>query len=194
MNLPRPARYVPGVDPDRRALAAVAQGDEGALRELYDRHAGAVLRLLRRLTSDAGTAEEIMQESWLAVWRSADTFRGASSVRGWILGVARRKAHDRLRRAGPATVALDGEEAPDPADAGADVEAEVLAAAGHREILTAIGALPRRHREVVHLALVEELPYPEIAEVLGIPVGTVKSRMSKARARLAGALRRGLVS
>ncbi|RCV52802.1 RNA polymerase sigma factor [Marinitenerispora sediminis] len=174
---------------DDDLLAAVAAGDQDALRALYDGHAAAMLRLLRRLTSDRGVAEEILQETWLAVWRSADRFRGEASVRGWLLGVARRQAHNRLRRSEPP--AIDVAEAPEPADLGADVEARVLAAAGHDEIMAAIRELPPRLREVVVLALVEELPYRDVAEVLGVPVGTVKSRMSGARARLARSLTKG---
>lgn len=200
MNLQARERYVPGVetdtdvDTDRGLLAAVATGDESSLRVLYDRHSPVMLRLLRRLTSDAGIAEELLQESWLAIWRSAATFRGDSSVRGWMLGVVRRQAHNRLRRIEPIRLALDAEEVLEPADPGADVEADVLASAGQRRILAAIEALPRRHREVAVLALVEELPYTDIAEALGIPVGTVKSRMAKARARLCTALAEGQVS
>lgn len=200
VNPPECERYVPGVetdtdvDTDRDLLAAAASGDESALRVLYDRHASTMLRLLRRLTSDGGVAEELLQESWLAIWRSASTFRGESSVRGWLLGVARRQAHNRLRRFEPVRLALDADEVPEPADPGVDVEADVLASAGQRQILAAIEALPRRHREVTVLALVEELPYIDIAETLGIPVGTVKSRMAKARARLCAALTEGQVS
>ncbi|WP_245928572.1 RNA polymerase sigma factor [Murinocardiopsis flavida] len=182
------------VDTDHGLLAAVAAGGEPALRVLYDRHSPAMLRLLHRLTGDSGVAEEILQESWLAVWRSAATFRGDSSVRGWLLGVARRQAHNRLRRFEPVRLALDAEEVPEPVDPGTDVEADVLASAGQRQILAAITALPRRHRDVAVLALVEELPYTDIAEALGIPVGTVKSRMAKARGRLGAALAEGQVS
>jgi RNA polymerase sigma-70 factor (ECF subfamily) len=182
------------VDTDHGLLAAVAAGDEPALRILYDRHSPAMLRLLRRLTSNPGIAEELLQESWLAIWRSAATFRGESSVRGWLLGVVRRQAHNRLRRIEPVRLDLDAEEVPEPADPGADVEADVLASAGQRRILAAIEALPWRHREVAILALVEELPYTDIAQALGIPVGTVKSRMAKARARLCAVLAEGQVS
>lgn len=200
MNPSACERYVPGVetesnvDTDRGLLAAVAVGDEFALRVLYYRHSPVMLRLLRRLTSDAGIAEELLQESWLAVWRSAATFRGDSSVRGWLLGVVRRQAHNRLRRSEPARLALDAEEMIDPADPGVDVEADVLASAEQQQILVAIKALPRRHREVAVLALVEELPYTDIAKALGIPVGTVKSRMAKTRARLCATLAEGQVS
>ena len=174
------------MDGDGRLLERAGAGDDHALRALYERHAAAVLRLLRRLTSDAGTAEEILQETWIAVWTSAHRYRGASSVRAWILGVARRQAHNRLRRRDPPTVEYD--DAPEPVDESTDVEGEVLASAGHDTILAAIGRLPETHRDVVVLALVEELPYADIAEVVGVPVGTVKSRMAKARRVLAAEL------
>ncbi|MDA0563597.1 sigma-70 family RNA polymerase sigma factor [Streptomonospora sp. S1-112] len=167
---------------DRVLLARVADGDEHALRVLYGRHAAAMLRLLRRLTSDTGTAEEILQEAWLAAWRSAAGYRGESAVRVWLLGITRRRAHDRLRRVARPTVDLD--DAPEPVDGGVDVEEQVLATIGHDAILAAVRRLPARSREVLGLALVDELPYRDIADVLGVPVGTVKSRMAHARARL----------
>ncbi|MBB4933774.1 RNA polymerase sigma-70 factor (ECF subfamily) [Lipingzhangella halophila] len=177
---------------DQQLLARVVSGDENGLRELYHRHSAAMLRLLRRLTSDPGTAEEILQESWLAVWRSAGSFRSSASVRAWLLGVARRQAHNRLRRATPPAVEIGA--APEPVDPTADVESQALAAAGHAVIVAAIGRLPEAHRDVVVLALVEELPYADIAEVVGVPVGTVKSRMSKARRMLSEELSRERVN
>ncbi|MGI8904623.1 MAG: RNA polymerase sigma factor [Solirubrobacteraceae bacterium] len=65
------------------------------MRELYGRHAGVTLGVLRRMTSDAAVAEDILQETWLAVWRSAKSFQAQSSVRSWIIGVARRQAHSK---------------------------------------------------------------------------------------------------
>ncbi|MEE1786416.1 sigma-70 family RNA polymerase sigma factor [Streptomyces sp. SP17BM10] len=171
---------------DEALIAAVARGDQTALRALYERHSAAVLRLLHRLTSDRGTAEEILQETWLAVWRSAGGFRGDSSVRGWLMGVARRQAHNQLRRSRPQTVELT--EAHDRADPGGGVEDRVLRDADHTELRTAVDTLPGHLREVLDLVLVDELPYPEVAAVLDIPVGTVKSRMSHARRRLGAIL------
>ncbi|MDA8369788.1 MAG: RNA polymerase sigma factor [Nocardiopsaceae bacterium] len=174
------------MDADRALLSSVADGDEQALRRLYERYATDMLRLLRRLTFDAGVAEEILQEAWLAVWRSAGGYRGESSVRAWLLGITRRRAHDRLRRVVPATVDVDN--APEPADSRADVEEQALAAIGHEAIMAAIRRLPTQSREVTMLALVDGLPYRDIAEVLGVPVGTVKSRVAHARARLVSSL------
>lgn len=170
-------------------MIAVAAGDEVALRRLYDRHAAAVIRLLRRLTS--ASTDDLLQETWLAVWQSAASYRGESSVRGWVLGVARNQAHNRLRRRQLVTVDL--EEAVDVADRADPVEAQALASVAHESLLGAVRELPLPYREVVALGLVEGLPYGEISQILGIPVGTVKSRMSAARSRLVADLEeRGL--
>jgi RNA polymerase sigma factor (sigma-70 family) len=170
------------VQADEMLLAAVAGGDEGALRALYERHAAVMLRLLRRLTADVAEAEDVMQEAWLAVWASAGTFRGESSARGWLLGVARRTGHDKLRR--KTLARADLEEAANVADPDPGVEEQVLAAAGLARIEAAIERLSPMLREVVVLALVEDLPYRDVAAAVGVPVGTVKSRMSLARRRL----------
>ncbi|MFG2339589.1 RNA polymerase sigma factor [Streptomyces yangpuensis] len=167
---------------DEALIAAVARGDQTALRTLYERHAAAMLRLIRRLSSDQGVCEEILQETWLAVWRAAAGFRGESSVRGWLLGIAKRQAHNQLRRSRPQSVDLA--EALDVPDSAPSVEDQVLRDAAQSELLTAVRALPEHLREVLALVLVEDLPYPEVASVLSIPVGTVKSRMSHARRRL----------
>ncbi|AJT63385.1 RNA polymerase sigma factor [Streptomyces chattanoogensis] len=167
---------------DEALLTAVARGDQAALRALYERHAAAMLRLIRRLTSDQGIAEELLQESWLAVWRSAGGFRGESSVRGWLLGVARRQAHNQLRKSRPQLTDLaEAHDVPDPAPS---VEDQIVQDADRTALLTAVRALPEHLREVLALVLVEDLAYPEVATVLAIPVGTVKSRMSHARRRL----------
>ena len=171
---------------DEALLTAVADGDQTALRALYERHASATLRLIRRLTSDQGVAEEILQETWLAVWRSAKGFRGESSARGWLMGVARRQAHNQLRKSRPQLADLsEAHEVPDPAPG---VEEQIVREAEHSELLAAVRALPRHLREVLALVLVDELAYTEVATVLAIPVGTVKSRMSHARRRLGSML------
>ncbi|MGW3991867.1 RNA polymerase sigma factor [Amycolatopsis sp. NPDC004772] len=167
-------------------MSSVAGGDQRALRHLYERHSGGMFRLLRRLTSDAGVAEEILQETWLAVWQSAGSFRAESSVRGWLYGVARRQAHNRLRRASVVEVDLD--EAAAVPDAAPGVEDRVLAGAERSALAAAVTELPEHLREVLVLVLVEDLSYPEVAAALGIPVGTVKSRMSHARRQLGARL------
>ncbi len=171
---------------DAALLRRVAAGEEAALRVLYERHAGGMLRLIRRLTARREVAEEILQESWLAVWRSAGAYRGEAPVRAWLLGVARRQAHNRLRRTEPVLVEL--EDAVDLPTAEPAVEDQVLARAERRDLVAAVLELPEHLREVLVLVLVEDLPYPEVAAVLGVPPGTVKSRMWTARRLLAATL------
>lgn len=172
-----------GTDSAGELLARVAEGSEEALGLLYQEHAAPMLRLIRRLTADRAVAEEILQEAWLAVWQSAAGFRGDSSARAWLLGVARRQAHNRLRRASLTTVDLDA--AAHVPQSGPDVEDRVLAGMEFDEVLARVRDLPEHLREVLDLVLVESLSYGDIARVLGIPVGTVKSRMSQIKRRLA---------
>jgi RNA polymerase sigma factor (sigma-70 family) len=174
------------VEDDEMLMSAVAGGDQDALRVLYERHAPVMLRLVRRLTQNQGVAEECLQESWLAVWQSAASFRGEASVRSWLLGVARRQSHNRLRKNSVATVELN--ESTDVADLTPGVEEQVLAGAQAAELAGAVRTLPEHLREVLVLVLVEELSYQDVGAALEIPVGTVKSRMSHARRRLAAVL------
>lgn len=176
-----------GTCSDAQLLARVARGDQDAFGELYRAHVSSMLRLIRRLTSSAAEAEEILQEAWLAVWRSAATMRGESSVRAWLLGVARRQAHNRLRKSAPITVELD--EAVDVAQSGPDIEDAVLAGMEFESVLAAVRELPPHLREVLDLVLVERLSYGDIARILDIPVGTVKSRMSHVKRRVAAGTR-----
>lgn len=140
-QLPGPKTFgeTPG---DVALIQRVAAGEEAALRTLYERHAAGMLRLIRRLTARRDVAEEILQESWLAVWRSAGGYRGEAPVRTWLLGVARRQAHNRLRRAEPVLVELD--HAVDVPDAEPAVEEQVLARAERRELVAAVVGLPAR--------------------------------------------------
>lgn len=160
---------------------AIGSGDTSCLRALYDRHAESAARLLRRL-APADLTDDLLQETWVAVWQSAGSYRGDSSVRSWILGVARRQVHNMVRRRRVETVQLDrSADVPDPS---LPVEDQAVSSVGYSALLNAIRRLPAQDRAVVELGLVEGLPYAEIAAVLDVPVGTVKSRMSSARARL----------
>lgn len=166
---------------DAQLLVAVRDGDVDTLRELYERHSDAVLRLVRRL-APAAMADDLLQETWLAVWQSAGSYRGDSSVRGWILGIARRQTYYLLRRRKVDTVQLDADV--DVADPAMPVDDQALSAIGHSALMDAISLLSDKHRVVLELGLVEGLPYGEIAMVLDIPQGTIKSRMSTARSKL----------
>jgi RNA polymerase sigma-70 factor (ECF subfamily) len=166
---------------DATLLRLVADGDGGALTVLYERHANALFGYLHRLAGDRMTAEEILQDTMFAVWRSAATFAGRSKATTWLFGVARRQAHNRLRgRAGPVPL-----EALDRPDAATGPDELAIAAAGGTPVAAAIGALPEHHREVIALVFVAGLPLSDVASVLAVPLGTVKSRLHHARAALA---------
>ena len=171
---------------DEELLRAVASGDAAALARLYERYAGALFGYLHRLAGDRMTAEEILQDTMLAVWRSAGAFEGRAKVTTWLFGVARRQAHNRLRlRPGPEPA---GAELLDRPDQGAGPEELAIAAAGGTPVAAAIDRLPDHHRDVIGLVFVAGLTLADAAEVLAIPVGTVKSRLFHARAAVAAAL------
>ena len=171
---------------DEALVRAVAAGDAGALTRLYERHAGPLFGYLYRLAGNRMTAEEILQDTMLAVWRSAAAFEGRSKVTTWMFGIARRQAHNRLRgRSVPETV---GVPLPDRPDQGAGPDELAIAAAGGTPVAAAIDRLPDHHRDVIALVFVAGLPLADVAEVLASPVGTVKSRLHHARAAVAAAL------
>jgi RNA polymerase sigma factor (sigma-70 family) len=170
---------------DEVLLRAVGRGDAEALTTLYRRHADGLFAFLLRLASDRMLAEEILQDTLLAVWRGAGTFQGRSQVRTWLYGIARRQAHNRLRSARVDTPLDDVVE---PVAAGPGPEDLAVVRAERDRVLAAVDRLSLAHREVVVLTFVAELSHAEIAAVVGVPVGTVKSRLHHARSALVRAL------
>lgn len=165
-----------------RSLARVANGDKQALEILYARYATPLLRYLLTLTLDRRVAEEILQDTFVAVWRGAGTFAGHSSVRSWIFGIARRQAGNTLRKLS-LPFCDDYELSLLP---GSEVEPEeaVLISAGRDELMKQIGRLGQLHREVLVLVFIYELSYVEASRVLDVPIGTVKSRLNHAKRTL----------
>ena len=169
-------------DEERQVVSRMAAGERAALAELYATHRSALLAYLRALVDDPGLAEEVLQDTLYAAWVGAGSFAHRSSVRVWLLGIARRRAHDALRRRTIHLVAgeeLAGHPAPDP-------EPESLALAGVEQdtLRAALMRLRPIHREVLILNFMQELPYRSIAEVLGVPIGTVMSRLHHAKQAL----------
>ncbi|MFI5915568.1 RNA polymerase sigma factor [Dactylosporangium sp. NPDC051541] len=171
---------------DEELLRSVAAGDAGALGRLYTQYRRPLFGYLQRLAGDRMVAEEILQDTMLAVWRSAAAFEGRAKVSTWLFGVARRQAHNRLRGRGAPTPA--GAELPERADLSAGPEELAIAAAGGTPVAAAIDRLPEHHRDVIALVFVAGLPLADVAEVLAIPVGTVKSRLYHARAAVVAQL------
>jgi RNA polymerase sigma-70 factor, ECF subfamily len=171
---------------DPEIVRAVAAGDRDALAALYRRHGQVVLAQLTLMLGDRPLCEEILQDTMVAAWRGAASYRGEGSVRSWLIAIARRQARDRLRRRRLRSVddaALAASPSPEPGPeqlALERAEAEVVAAA--------IRQLGRGHREVLGLVFGAGLTLADTAGVLEIPLGTVKSRLSAARAALAQSL------
>jgi RNA polymerase sigma-70 factor (ECF subfamily) len=174
---------------DDELIAAVAGGDDTALRELFSRHAPWLAGRLRAVLP-AADVEDVLQETFLAVWRGAGRYRPEGTAGGWLWSIARRQAALLLRHRGPATLLLpavlaaDGQHAADPAEA-------ALSRADLEGAVAALGPPGGPEREVWRLMYVEDRPVAEVAELMGVPVGTVKSRAHRARQLLRAALRSG---
>jgi RNA polymerase sigma-70 factor, ECF subfamily len=163
-------------------LRRIGQGDEDAMASFYREHARVVFAQILLVVGERVLAEEIVQDTMLAVWRGAGFFRGESSVRSWVIAIARRQTRDRLRGRRPRIVA-DASLADQPGS-GPGPEVMALDRAQLVEVRGAIRKLASAHREVLGLAFGSGLSLPEVADVLEIPVGTVKSRLASARAAL----------
>ena len=169
---------------DGELIARVATRDRDAFAELYRRYTRPVLGLALRRLGDRGRAEDALQDAFTAVWRSARSFDPARGDGGaWLYAVARNAIFDGLRRrpepAAEAPDAPTGEAGPDER-----AEASWLAWRVHR----ALEELPPHEREVLELAYWGERSQSEVAEQLGIPLGTVKTRTRSGLARLADLL------
>ena len=167
---------------DDELIAALAAGDDAALRELFTRHAPWLAARLRAALPPSDV-EDVLQETFLAVWQGARGYRPRGTPRAWMWVIARNQAALLLRRRGPATLPLsdtaplDGTPQPgfDPAEV-ALARADIAA------------ALSNPDGEVLRLMYVEDRPVAEVAALLGVPAGTVKSRAHRARRLLRVAL------
>lgn len=171
-----PALMSDGVHEDERLLDAVASGDREALGLLYDRHAPRMLALASRILGSPREAEDLVHDVFLEAWHRARQYDAArGSVRAWLILRTRSRALDALRaarRAPRAPLEAAGPRASDGVDASAVHDGRKL----HR----LLEDLPREQHAVLELAYFEGYSFSEIAERLAIPVGTVKSRMSRA--------------
>ncbi len=183
-------------DGDRDPLAALQRGDPRLLEAFVAAEAGSFLRFFRRLGASLHEAEDLVQEVFLKLYRSAPSYDPRSAFGAYALRVARNAWIDRRRRRGarPEGPPLDEVEGGPMQRGGARIEvgddpsqpseqSEEL-----RRVARAMGSLSEAHAEVIELAILQALPYAQIAQVLDIPVGTVKSRVFNAvrqlRARL----------
>jgi RNA polymerase sigma-70 factor (ECF subfamily) len=174
-------------DDDRLLLAQVAAGDQETLRALYAAYAPRLWRfLLQQLGANAGWAEEVLQDVFVAVWRSAGGYRGEAHVATWIFRIAHHLAanarRDRARRPEGHLVELP-EDAEEGALIGLDPSCED-AVLGRLALADALERISPRHRAVIELVFAQGFSCEEVARILGVPAGTVKSRLSYARRAL----------
>jgi RNA polymerase sigma-70 factor (ECF subfamily) len=168
-------------DGDDTLITAVANGDREALAELYRRHAPWLLLRLSRRCADPGTVEEVVQDTFVAVWRGAKRFRGSGEVPAWIWGIGIRRLVSRLRQR-QALIRWRTD------DVTASAEDEVLVGVEHGDLAPAFGRLSPELRAVIQATVLDGLTTKEAATLLGIPQGTVKTRAARARRELREAL------
>jgi RNA polymerase sigma-70 factor (ECF subfamily) len=168
-------------DDDRCLLRRIAGGDESALQQLYAKYRPPLRRYLwYQLSHDADLAEDVLQETFLSVWRAAHMVRDGGSVAAWVFQIAHRHAlqarrHARSRMEGH-TVPLGPED-----EHGTSIESPETAIAMRLDLQDTLRRLSEKHREVLYLICVQGFTIEEGAQILSVPSGTVKSRLSYAR-------------
>ncbi|MEI7766470.1 MAG: sigma-70 family RNA polymerase sigma factor [Phycisphaerae bacterium] len=179
---------------DERLLERYAQGDNGAFQELTRRYYREIFAFIRRFVNDDATAEDVLQETFLLVHRNARSFDPLRRFKPWLYAIAANKARDFLRagqrrpaQSLDANPAKDGPtEFMDLIDAGLpSPDAGLMTQERIQRVQHILTTLPPTQREIIHLAVYQQIPYKDIAEMLGIPIGTVKSRVHAALANFA---------
>jgi RNA polymerase sigma-70 factor (ECF subfamily) len=189
-----PLRPAPEAMGDEELISRITARDERALATLYGKYADSVYGLALRIVRQAEVAEEVVQETFMRVWRGASGFQGnAGGLRSWLFRIARNLSLDQLRRqaARPRTVTIT----PDPADDHApldtladdrcDVAAQATDRCQHELVRRALMTLPPEQRHALELAYFSGLTHREIADVTGEPLGTIKTRLRLGLQKLA---------
>lgn len=164
---------------DTELLGAVATGQRDALAELYGRHAGWLSLRLARRCADEELVASALQDTFVAVWRSAGKYDGRGDVAAWVWGIAVRRLVDQVRRRPVSTVELV-----DPVMPAPSAEELVLLGVEHGDLAGALHRLSPELRAVVQATVLDGLTTREASHLLGIPTGTVKTRMMRAKAQL----------
>ena len=164
-------------------IARIAGGDRLAMQTLFARHRTAVYRWLLRFVGNEATAEDLLSDVFLDVWRQADRFQARSSVSTWLLAIARFKALSarRVRKDAELDETIEATVA-DPSD-----NPEIMLQKKNRDALVreALNSLSLDHKEIIDLVYYHEKSVDECAQILGVPSGTVKTRMFYARKKMA---------
>ena len=166
---------------DETLIRAIAAGDRRAMQALYARYSVRIYRFVLRLTNDRSLAEDIASEVFIDVWRGAEGFKVKSQVSTWMLAIARHKALSALRRRSDERLDENATAIADPAD---DAETTVHKRERSAVLQHCLSQLSTLHREVLDLVYYHEKSVDEVAEIVGAPANTVRTRMFYARKRM----------
>jgi RNA polymerase sigma-70 factor (ECF subfamily) len=172
---------------DEALLREIAKSNQLAMRTLFMRHQVRVYRFILRIVRNRDLAEDVVSEVFLAVWRRAGRFEGRSAVSTWLLSIARNKALTAIKPQPPES--LDSETGLAIVDPALDPEAEIRRKDRGMVLRQCLSALSPEHGEIIDLVYYQQESIKDAADILGIPLSTVKTRMFYARKRLATLLR-----
>jgi len=161
------------VSPDAMLVSAIRSGDEQAMVQLYERYSSIVYSVALRVLGETGAAEDILQEVFMQLWRSADVFDAArGSLPGWLAVITRNRAIDSLRKRRPEADITDVIVSIEPDFVGAAESSRAL-----EKIRGTLGSMPPPQRAALEMAFFDGLTHTEIAEKTGEPLGTIKTRI-----------------
>jgi RNA polymerase sigma-70 factor (ECF subfamily) len=175
---------------DEELMQLAAQNDAAAFEIIFDRHVDAAYALSRRMCGTPGLAEDVVQEAFLSIWRTAARYDPArGSVRSWTLAVVHHRAIDALRRAGVHERRRASDEGIEESlEAPNRTDTTAIRSSEAKDIKAALQELPAEQRQAIELAYFGGFTHVEIAEITGAPIGTVKGRMRLGLQRLRGSL------
>jgi RNA polymerase sigma-70 factor (ECF subfamily) len=163
---------------DEDLISLVQTGDAEAFAALYDRHSRAAFSLAYRMMGERQAAEDLAQDAFIKVWRGAGSYRGGrGSVRTWILSIVHNRGVDLLRSMATRRRMQDKVEASAPKSEPSEAFTETWRNSQREEVREALNTLPQEQLKILELAYFSGYTHVEIAELLGVPLGTVKGRM-----------------
>lgn len=163
---------------DETLIAEIAVGDKSAMRIFFELYQKPLFAFVKSRGADAQTADDVVQDAMLEVWRTADKFAKRSKAKTWLFAIARNKLVDRQRKS--ARVVLY-DEVPEAIDDTPDAEAVLISAGDANRVRSCLSKLKDDHLAVIRLAFYEDLSYAEIGEIEDVPVGTIKTRIFHAK-------------
>jgi RNA polymerase sigma-70 factor (ECF subfamily) len=163
---------------DEELISLAGQGEAQAFAVLYDRHSRAAYSLAYRMMGEKQAAEDLVQDGFLKVWRGAEGYRAErGSVRTWILSIVHNRGIDQLRSTASRRRTQEKVEASAPVSQPSEAFAETWRNSQREQVREALGTLPQEQLKILELAYFSGYTHVEIAELLGLPLGTVKGRM-----------------